>query len=305
MLRIFIVAVAAAMLWAPAVLMAAQQDGHTMPGMSQAGQATGSRLVAACVASQQQVTVAADAANRRIEFARQTNQPAAMRAAIDDLQGVLSSIRAQLAPCAELQALAAADPQAGHAMPSTAQVPTAAPGAPVTRPGSTAPAPAAAAPAAPMDHSKMPMAGNASAGNPAAAVGPKATPAAPMDHSKMPTGGSAPVGKPGTATGRKPAAPAAPMDHSKMPMGGTPAAKQGAAAGAKPAPPTAAMDHSKMPMGGEAQPGKVMDPVNGLMVDPATAPKTTYQGQTYYFSSEQSQKEFLENPEKFAKKPKG
>jgi YHS domain-containing protein len=50
---------------------------------------------------------------------------------------------------------------------------------------------------------------------------------------------------------------------------------------------------------------KQMDPVNGLMVDPATAPKTTHQGQTYYFSSEQSRKEFLENPAKFAKKPKG
>jgi YHS domain-containing protein len=50
---------------------------------------------------------------------------------------------------------------------------------------------------------------------------------------------------------------------------------------------------------------KQMDPVNGLMVDPATAPKTTYQGRTYYFSSEQSRKEFLENPAKFAKKPKG
>ena len=49
---------------------------------------------------------------------------------------------------------------------------------------------------------------------------------------------------------------------------------------------------------------KQMDPVNGLMVDPATAPKTSYQGQTYYFSSEQSRKEFLENPAKFAKKPK-
>src|SRR5262249_32742773 len=50
---------------------------------------------------------------------------------------------------------------------------------------------------------------------------------------------------------------------------------------------------------------KQMDPVNGLLVDPATAPTTTYQGQIYYFSSEQSHKEFLENPAKFAKKPKG
>jgi YHS domain-containing protein len=49
--------------------------------------------------------------------------------------------------------------------------------------------------------------------------------------------------------------------------------------------------------------GKQMDPVNGLMVDPATAPRSTYQGQTYYFSSEESRKEFLANPAKFAKKP--
>lgn len=72
---------------------------------------------------------------------------------------------------------------------------------------------------------------------------------------------------------------------------------------APPAPAAAPMDHSKMPMG-EAQPGRVMDPVNGLTVDSASAPKTTYQGQTYYFSSEQSRKEFLENPAKFSKKPK-
>jgi YHS domain-containing protein len=58
-------------------------------------------------------------------------------------------------------------------------------------------------------------------------------------------------------------------------------------------------------MSGAEQPGMVMDPVSGLMVDPATAPKTTYQGQTYYFSSEKTRKEFLESPAKFAKKPKG
>jgi YHS domain-containing protein len=40
------------------------------------------------------------------------------------------------------------------------------------------------------------------------------------------------------------------------------------------------------------------------MVDAKTAPKTTYQGRTYYFSSEQSLKEFLESPAKFANKPK-
>jgi YHS domain-containing protein len=76
-----------------------------------------------------------------------------------------------------------------------------------------------------------------------------------------------------------------------------PATKTAPAAAAKPADPHAG--HSS------AQPAdKQMDPVNGLMVDPATAPKTTYQGQTYYFSSERSRKEFLANPAKFAKKPK-
>jgi YHS domain-containing protein len=47
-----------------------------------------------------------------------------------------------------------------------------------------------------------------------------------------------------------------------------------------------------------------MDPVSGLVVDPATAPKATYQGQTYYFTSEQTRKAFLETPAKFAKMPK-
>ena len=127
---------------------------------------------------------------------------------------------------------------------------------------------------------------------------------APMDHSKMPMG-STPAAKPRATAGEKPAAAAAPMDHSKMPMGSTSAGKPGAAPAAKPAAPTPPMDHKKMSMGAEAQPGKVMDPVTGLMVDPATAPKTTFEGQTYSFSSEQSRKEFLDNPAKFAKKPKG
>jgi YHS domain-containing protein len=67
--------------------------------------------------------------------------------------------------------------------------------------------------------------------------------------------------------------------------------------------PQAADPHAGHASGQQSD--KQMDPVNGLMVDPATAPKTTYQGRTYYFSSEQSRKEFLANPSKFAKKPKG
>lgn len=146
-----------------------------------------------------------------------------------------------------------------------------------------------------------PHAGHAVPATPQAPGAPAA--GAPMDHSKMPMGGT-PSSNPDAGAGAKPSAPAAPMDHSKMPVARAPSTKPGATPGAKPAAPTAPMDHSKMPMG-EAQSGRVMDPVTGLMVDSATAPKTTYQGQTYYFSSEQSQKEFLENPAKFANKPKG
>ncbi len=93
-------------------------------------------LVAACVQSQQQAMLAADAANRRIELARQTNQAAAMRAAMDDLQSVLSAMRTELTPCATLQAAAAA-PVAqdtanmpGHTMPAAAPATQARPAAP-------------------------------------------------------------------------------------------------------------------------------------------------------------------------------
>jgi YHS domain-containing protein len=81
------------------------------------------------------------------------------------------------------------------------------------------------------------------------------------------------------------------------------------AAAAVPADPHAghAMPSTEAPSSPSAasSAAKQIDPVNGVVVDPAAAPKTTYQGQTYYFSSEKSRKEFLENPAKFAKKPKG
>jgi YHS domain-containing protein len=80
-------------------------------------------------------------------------------------------------------------------------------------------------------------------------------------------------------------------------------AKEAAPAEAKPGGSKAAIPHAGYSL--EQSGEKEMDPVNGLMVDPAKAPKTTYHGRTYYFSSEQSRKEFLENPAKFAKKPKG
>ena len=75
------------------------------------------------------------------------------------------------------------------------------------------------------------------------------------------------------------------------------------------ASPPAADPHAghTMPMvapSKELKRAKVMDPVTGLVVDPTAAPKTTYQGQTYYFSSEEARREFLQDPVKFVKKPK-
>lgn len=189
--RLFAVAVFAAVTNAK---LTAQHTDHQTAGPSLSSQTPSAELVAACVQAQQQASRVADRAQARLEAARQTNSPADMRAAVDDLQAALGQIRSGLAQCQPLAAAAvAADPQAGHAMPTTQ------------------PAPA-----------RDPHAGHGS-----------------------------------------PAAPA----------------KEGTQA-------------------------NVMDPVNGLTVDPFTAPKTTYQGQTYYFSSEETRKEFMRNPAKFARKPK-
>ena len=99
----------------------------------------------------------------------------------------------------------------------------------------------------------------------------------------------------GRATTTPPAATASP--------GNMPATKPAAAS------PPAVDPHvgHTMPMvapSKELRQATVMDPVTGLMVDPATAPKTTYQGQTYYFSSEEARRDFLRDPVKFVKKPK-
>lgn len=187
---------------------------------------------AQCARAQPVIAGTVDGAMARLEAARQANTPSQMRAAIDDLQGALRDVRAQLAPCASMQPTAGA--HGGHVMPM-------------------APAPRGATPSdPPMDHSKMPM-GAAPAAKPA--TGGKPAPAA-----KPPTGGKS--------------APPAPMDHSKMPMG-------------KPAEASA----------------QAVDPVCGLKVDPATAPRATHQGQTYSFCSEQHRQLFQKNPAKFL--PKG
>lgn len=117
----------------------------------------------------------------------------------------------------------------------------------------------------------------------------------------------APASKGTTSAKPAPSKPAASDPHAGH-------AASTAAPATKPAPtskptatkPEASKSADSHAVHSPAQPvDKQMDPVNGLMVDSATAPKTAYQGQTYYFSSEQSRKEFLAHPAKFAKKPKG
>jgi YHS domain-containing protein len=103
---------------------------------------------------------------------------------------------------------------------------------------------------------------------------------------------------------RSQSAPCAAAAASADPHAGhTMPSKQPAPATTAPAQPPAGDPHAGHMM--MHQPAKQKDPVSGVMVDPATAPNTTYQGQTYYFSSEQSKKEFLANPSKFVSKPKG
>ena len=213
----------------------------------------------------------------RLETARQSNSPTEMRATVDHLEAALRDIRTQLAPCSA--AATATDPHAGHTMPGTKGT-----AAPATQPQT--PPPGAADPHA--GHAATP------------AKSAPAQPAVTGAESKPKPRPRAVTADPHAGHSGTAATPADPAARR-----GAPASK--AAPSTKPPAPTdphAGHGTAGKP-GAAGKDGKVMDPVTGLMVDPATAPKTTYQGQTYYFSSEQSRKEFLENPAKFAKKSKG
>ncbi len=87
----------------------------TAPPRSQSRPATASAEVTACAQAQPTVDRLLTTADSRLEAARQTNDPAAMRAAVEALQGTLRDVRAQLAPCAA--PANEADPHAGHQMP--------------------------------------------------------------------------------------------------------------------------------------------------------------------------------------------
>lgn len=116
----------------PATAWAAQQQ--PVPQMAGVAQAA----VTGCAQAHSLAERTIEAANLRLEAARQANSPAAMRAGIDSLQAALRQLRTDIAPCAGLQPVATADPHAGHVMPGT----------PVISPGSTGPASTAVAPTA-------------------------------------------------------------------------------------------------------------------------------------------------------------
>lgn len=235
----------------------AQHEGHQSAALQPSAQLT------QCAQIQPAVDNIIAAATARLETARQSNDPAQMRAAVDHLQGALRDLRTQLAPCAA--AGTAADPHTAHATP------------PSTKPTTT-----------PDPHAGHTM--------PSSTTTPKATtskPAVADPHA----GHEMPAAKSPAPKTTKPASPPdAHAGHGAPPKRAAPTTKP------KPSP---ADPHAGHQAGAaEETPEKQMDPVTGLMVDPSTAPKTTYQGQTYYFSSEASKKEFLENPAKFARKPK-
>lgn len=277
-----------------------------MAGMAQGAPAS----VAECAQAQARADRTIDAANRRLETARQSNSPAAMRASVDEMQAALRQLRAEIAPCANLQGAAgAADPHAGHVMPmpNVKQATPAAPGTPVMRPGSTTPAPGAVAPAAPA---------------PGGAADPHAghvMPGAPAAPTTVPRTAS-----PSTTRTTKPAAPAAADPHAGMKMPAAPATQTPRSAPATAAPrattppPAAAADpHAGMKMPGtkpEMATTPAMTTVNNPVTDPAKlkcatkvdprkAPNVTYLGRTYYFCSEADRAEFAKDPAKYFKAP--
>ena len=245
----------------------AQLEIHATPGRQAAASP---EQLTACVQSQRQVMALVDAGHQRLELARQTNDAAAMRAAFDEFQATLSSIKAQLASCAEVVAAApAAGPHAGHAMPTAPDGRGAAPGPPAMRPGSTTSAPGAAA-AAPSPREASPTAPSTAdphAGHtmPGARLGSPAQPA------------TRPAQRPSATPEAKPASPAA--DPHAGP--GTPTSSSSAA---KPA---------------ATPPDLVEDPVSKAKVDPQTSLRVLHRGKMYYFRSDTERQEFMRNPEKY------
>jgi YHS domain-containing protein len=251
-----------------ALLSAGQSPQRTLAQPAGAGMLSPG-LVSACVDALQQVAALAAQVNRRLEDARQTNNPQEMRAALADLQATLVEIRTRAEQCSPLQAAAQpGGPQAGHAGSGAAAKPVA-PGTPVVQPGSTTPAPAAPDPHA--GHS-MPVTKATSA------IKPASKPADPHAGHAPPAPKAAAPSKPAS----KPADPHAGHDTGK------PASKSpGTLPAAKPV--------SK----------QILDQGCDKPIDPATAPSATYKGVTYYFCSAANRLRFIRNPETYLKMKKG
>jgi len=104
---------------------------------------------APCLDGSRQALGIAALAGARLDDARQSNSPAAMRAAMDDLQAALGEIRSRLAACAtSAAATAPADPHAGHHAGGAAPPAAATAGVDHSKMGHAAPAPASAPSAA-------------------------------------------------------------------------------------------------------------------------------------------------------------
>lgn len=263
---------------APAISTRPQQPSPTTPPT------TPSADVMQCAQAQGVVDRLLESANSRMEMARQTNNPAALRASIDALESTLRDARAQLAPCGKLEATGG---HAGHTMANPAMSAPAPATPTMTDPHAGHAAAAAGSPGKPAPGSP----GRPSAAKPAAAD-PHA------GHARPPATNTA---KPGAAKSAKPsdadrhaehtAAPAKPpRSQDQLPTKAAPATK----------PPAGAEPHA----GHEAPPaqqadGKSVDPVCGLRVEPGTAPNTSHAGQTYYFCSQKHRDLFVSNPAKF------
>jgi YHS domain-containing protein len=217
-----------------------------------------------CAQAQMIVDQLLDAADTRIELARQSNSAADMRAAVDALQATMRDVRAQLAPCANVQP--PPDPHLGH----------------ISTPASPPPsAPVAPPPASP----KPPGTADPHAGHTMAPAKPAPAPAKP------------PAPRTPAAAPAKPA-PADPhAGHAAAPAKPSPAPAKSAPA--KPSTPAAG---TTKPKAQPQSPAQAVDPVCGLKVDPEAAPSATHNGRTYHFCSEQHRELFQKNPVKYAPK---
>src|SRR5687767_173279 len=93
-------AVVAALIVPSAAWAVQQQPAPQAPGVAQP---VTQAAITECAQAHPMAERTIDMTNRRLEAARQANSPAAMRAAIDDMQTALRQLRTEIAPCAGLQ----------------------------------------------------------------------------------------------------------------------------------------------------------------------------------------------------------